>query len=196
MSSSKVFLKLFGGHVAKVKAAKRKFVDWDSIEPLYRSGAMSNYEICGQYEIDHANSQVWKKTVAESAIRKQSRTKNWKKTLAEKVKKQIKENLVRSEVRSANQNLSDTEIVEKAAEVGSNIVLRHRKEIAALMVQEGNLLKALGIDIDKDTLKDRTIILKNITDIRSKRIALERQAHSLNDSSSAEQSFEDWLNES
>jgi len=179
---------------------KRKFVDWDSIEPLYRAGAMSNYEICGQYEIDHANSQVWKKTVAESAIRKQSRIKNWQKTLAEKVKKQIKENLVRSEVRSANQNLSDTEIVEKAAEVGSNIVLRHRKEIFILEQHETAFLKELELlgeqenPLLKSTLKDRTIILKNISDVRAKRITLERQAHSI-DGEDEKEGYEERLRE-
>lgn len=166
--------------------AKRKYVDWDSIEPLYRQGHLSNYEICRQYAADHVNSQTWKITVAEAAIRKQAKAKGWEKDLAGKVRRQVKENVVRSQVRNANQNQkrSDQEIVDQAAEAGSNVVLRHQREITSLSEVEGNLLEELRNEKDdKTSLKDKSIILKNIAHVRAQRIALERQAHNLDDDS-------------
>jgi hypothetical protein len=54
-----------------------------------------------------------------------------KKNLAGKVQARVKEKLVTGLVTS--KKLSDEEIVEKAAEAGSNIVVLHRKEIQALV---------------------------------------------------------------
>lgn len=50
-------------------------------------------------------------------------------------------------VRGSNQNatgLSDNEIIDKAAEVGSGVILRHRKEIKALLELEESFLIELG----------------------------------------------------
>ena len=176
---------------------KRKLIDWDSVEPLFRAGSLSNCDICRRYAADHVNSQVWKITVAESAIRKQAKLKNWQKNLADKVKNQIKENLVRNEVRGSHQKLSDNEIVEKVAEAGSNVVIRHRKEIVALLKHEDELLTELagnpkklylstfqGTIIEKKvglTVTEKSITLKNLAAVRAQRITLERQAHSLDD---------------
>jgi hypothetical protein len=174
-----VILDALGPVVARYNMAKRKYIDWDSIEPIYREGNLSNCDICRQYESDHTNSQTYRITVTETAIRKQAKVKNWKKNLAGKVKTQIEENLVRDEVRDSNQKLSDSEIINKAAQSGSNIILRHRREIFELARYEHNLLIDLGLNEDEDTLKDRSIILKNITDTMVKRINLERQANNL-----------------
>lgn len=166
--------------------AKRKYIDWDSIEPLYRAGSLSNCDICRQYEADHKNSQTWRLTVSEAAIRKHAKAKGWKKNLAQKVKEQVRENLVRSEVRDSNQShqgQSDQEIIEQAAEAGSGVVLRHRKEINSLATVESKLLLELETlpKAGKVTLKDKSIILKNITHVRAQRIVLERQAYNLDD---------------
>lgn len=180
--------------------AKRKFIDWDSIEPLYRAGSMSNYEICRQYEADHKNSQVWKRTVAESAIRKRAKDKKWQKNIANEVKKQIREKLVRNQVRSAHQDNeggSDQELIDHAADAGVNIVLRHRAEILELLEHEKALLEELkdspqksymanyqGEIISQDvglTVKEKSATLKDLAAIRAQRIALERQAHNLED---------------
>ena len=163
--------------MGKVKV-KRKFVDWDSIEPLYRAGVLPLSGICRQYAVDHANSQVWKTQVTHGAICQKVKQKKWTKNLADKVKKRIQEKLLTGRLTGNDKKLSDTEIVEKAADVGSNVVLRHRKEIVVLEEYETDLLADLKAS-EGDSLKDRTIILKNITDTRAKRIALERQAYSL-----------------
>ncbi|WP_022667905.1 hypothetical protein [Desulfospira joergensenii] len=176
----------------------RKLIDWDSIKPLYRLGTLSNYQICEQYEQDHKNSQTWKKTVTEAAIRKHAKIKKWKKNLAGKVKKEIQEKLVRTEVRTANQdNLSDDEIIENAAEAGSQVIFRHRKEIRCLIELENKFLLELGTDPTKLhfatyqgdifseecdlTVSEKAATLKNLTEVRAKRIALERQAYNLDE---------------
>jgi hypothetical protein len=183
--------------------AKRKLVDWDSIEPLFKL-EMNNCDICRQYEADHVHSQVWKLTVAESAIRKKAKENGWKKNLAPQVKQQIKEHLVRDEVRDNDddshqpkEGLSDNEIVDRAAKSGSSVILRHRKEIVALLELEDELLDELkdkpmksyvgnyqGDIITKEfslTVTEKSTALKNLAAVRAQRITLERQAHNLDD---------------
>lgn len=182
------------------KKTKRLLIDWDSVEPLFRLGALSNCAICRQYEADHKNSQTWKPTVAESAIRKQAKAKGWKKNLAGKVQKEIKERLVRFGMRDTGQcapNLSDKEIIDQAAEIGSNVLLRHRIEIKALLELEEAFLIELGgtpqrgqfasfqgdissIEVDL-TLPEKVKTLKDLAAVRAQRIALERQAFNIKD---------------
>jgi len=159
--------------------AKRKRINWDFIEPLYRMGGLSNCEIVQQYKACHKNSDEWKGTVSEGAIRKQAKLKVWEKNLAGRVSEQIKEKLVRAEVRDSN--LDDDGIVNAASETGANVVLRHRDEIAALSATEANLLLELDGLTDDTSLKDKTICLKNIAHVRAQRIALERQTFNIDD---------------
>lgn len=181
--------------------AKRKFIDWDSIEPLYRAGAMSLNDICRQYEADHVNSQVWKTTVTHAAIIKKAKDKKWTKNLVSKVSERIQEKLVTSLVTGCNQDrpLSDQDIIERAAEVGSQVVFRHRDEIKALLAHEQRLLVMLeggpkklylstfqGKILEKEvslTVKEQSATLKDLAAVRAQRIVLERQAHNLDDTS-------------
>ena len=108
-----------------IVSKKRNFIDWDSIEPLYKLGILSNYDICRQYAEDHKHSQVWKINATEGAIRHRAKLKGWHKNIADKVQKQIKENLLRKDLRSAKL-LSDEEIIDDAADAGASIVVLHR----------------------------------------------------------------------
>jgi hypothetical protein len=180
-------------------AEKRKYVDWDSIEQLYRAGTLSLSEICAQYEADHINSQVWKTTVTHVAIIKRAREKKWTRDLAGKVQTRVKEKLVTGLVTSKRK--SDEEYVETAAEAGVNVVLRHQREIAALLDHENRLLDELekgakklyvanyqGEIITKEmelTVKEKSATLKDLAAVRAQRVALERQAHNLDDSDTA-----------
>ncbi len=178
---------------------KRKLIDWDSVEPLYRAGSLSLSGICAQYEADHINSQVWKTTVTHAAIIKKAKAKGWTRNLASKVKERVKEKLVTGLVTGCNQEskLSDNDIIERAAEAGSQVVVRHRKEIKALLQHEDDLLKELtdgptklylstfqGQILEKEvelTLKEKSATLKDLAAVRAQRIALEREAHDLDD---------------
>lgn len=184
---------------------KRKFIDWDSIEPLYRAGQLSLNGICAQYAEDHKNSQTWKKTITHGAIVKKAKAKGWSRNLAGKVKERVKEKLVTSLVTGCDKGKSggsDEEIIERAAEAGSNVVLRHRVEINALLEHENALLQELidrpkklymanyqGKIISKEielTIKERSATLKDLASVRAQRIALERQAHNLDDNPEGE----------
>jgi len=176
---------------------KRKFVDWDSIEPLYRNGAMSLNDICNQYAADHQNSTVWKTEVKHNTICEYAKRKKWAKNLATKVKERIQEKLTTGLTTSCRQagGGSDEEIIERASDSGVNIVLRHRDEIFELQAHEQRLLKSLqdgpkklylanyqGQIIEKEydvTLNENSVTLKNLAAVRAQRIALERQAYSL-----------------
>ena len=192
--------------------AKRKYIDWDSVEPLYRAGSLSIHKICDQYEADHVNSQVWKKTIHHTAIIKKAKQLGWTRNLAKKVKDRIKEKLVTSLVTSGEQNksLSDNDIIEQAAEVGSNVVLRHRKEIFDLLKYEADFLKELsekpkklylstfqGVILEKEvglTVTEKSVTLKNLAAVRAQRITLERQAHSI-DTDDEKEDYEERLRE-
>lgn len=191
------FLLVFRQGGEKIVVAKRKLIDWDSVEPLYRAGSLSLSGICAQYMADHINSQVWKQTVTHAAILKKAKAKGWTRNLAGKVQKRIKEKLVTELVTSCNQGkISDDDMVELAAEAGSKIVLRHRGEIASLIEHEERLLEELKTakklfitqyqgDVVKEevdmTVKEKSACLKDLAAVRAQRIALERQAHNLGD---------------
>lgn len=190
--------------------AERKFIDWESIEPLYRAGNLSNCEICKQYAEDHKHSQTYRTTVTEGAIRHRAKIKGWQRNIADKVQKQVKENVLRSQLRITNQDVegaSDQEIIEKVAEAGANVIIRHQKEIAALLEHEERLLEELannakklyvanfqGEIITKElslTVKEKAATLKDLTTVRAQRVALERQAHNLDtdDKGTGEEEF-------
>ncbi len=180
--------------------AKRKLIDWDSVEPLFKLGSLSNYQICAQYAEDHKHSQVWKTEITEGSIRARAKSKGWKKNIAAKVQKEIKEKVLRNDLRNDSDlrkqnNLSDKDIIDQAAEIGSGVILRHRKEIKALLEFEEAFLIELGatpkrgqfasfqgdissIEVDL-TLPEKVKTLKDLTAVRAQRIALERQAFNI-----------------
>lgn len=119
----------------------RKVVDWDSIEPLYRAGTMSLNDICNQYEADHINSQVWKRTVTHVAIVKKAKAKKWTKNLAAKVSARVKERLVTSEVTVCNQ--SESEQVEQAADGPVKVGLGQRARTERLLQIQDELAEEL-----------------------------------------------------
>ncbi|MBU0973511.1 MAG: hypothetical protein KKC20_22920 [Proteobacteria bacterium] len=81
--------------------------------------------------------------------------------------------------------MSDSEIIEQAAEAGSQIVLRHQREIAALIAHEETLLLELetakklfitqypggivkeAVDM---TVKEQSSTLKDLAAVRAQRI--------------------------
>lgn len=118
-----MFILLWGFLLAKAPV-RRKFVDWDSIEPLYRAGGMSLNDICNQYAADHINSQVWKKDVTHSTISKYAKDHKWTKNLATKVKDRIQEKLTTGLITGCGQ--SDEEVIEAAAREPVEVALGQR----------------------------------------------------------------------
>lgn len=190
------------------KKPKRKLIDWDSVEPLFKLGTLSNCAVCRQYEADHIHTQTWKTTVSEKAIRNQAKLKGWQRNLAGKVKKQVNENLIRASIRDSDkESFTDQQFIDQAAEIGTGVLLRHRKEIKALLELEEAFLIELGgtptrgqfasfqgdissIQVDL-TLLEKVKTLKDLAAVRAQRIALERQAFNIKDDTEPDTAAED-----
>jgi len=182
--------------IKKKPSRKLKLVDWDSVHNLYRLGTMSLQAIAEQYNADHVNSEAWKKTVTKAGVQKEAGLKKWRKNLADKVQERVKENLVYEGVDIVYQKNDET-IVEHAAENTTKVIVRHRDEIKALLEHEERLLKELETGSGKVhvsnyqgvitltnldlTVKEKSATLKDLAAVRAQRIALERQAHNIND---------------
>jgi len=129
--------------------AKRKFIDWDSIKPLWCSG-MSNCEISRQYAADHVHSQTYRQTVTEAAIRKQAKAKKWQRNIANKVKDRVREKLVRSEVRTSNKKgMSEDELIEAAAEKPVAVRMLQRGRAQELAQTGDDLQQGINYQLDK-----------------------------------------------
>lgn len=93
--------------------------DWEAIERAYRAGALSIRTIAERNGI------------SDTAIRKKAKASGWARDLSEQVRKEVRNKLVRGEVRDeqcANPE-RDAEIVEEAAEEGARVVRSHRRDI-------------------------------------------------------------------
>jgi len=139
---------------------KRKFVDWGSIEPLYRAGQMSLNDICCQYAFDHQNSSVWKLDVTHSTICKYAKDKKWSKNLANKVKDRIQEKLTTGLTTGCGQN--DESVIESASEEPVKIAIGQRARTQRLLNDQDNL--ALELRENKENL-DVVIRVKAFKDI-------------------------------
>lgn len=96
-----------------------KLPDWEAIERAYRAGALSIRTIAERNGI------------SDTAIRKKAKASGWARDLSEQVRKEVRNKLVRGEVREdqcANPE-RDAEIVEEAAEEGARVVRSHRRDI-------------------------------------------------------------------
>jgi len=93
--------------------------DWEAIERAFRAGALSIRTIAER------------NGVSDTAIRKKAKAAGWKRDLSEQVRKEVRNKLVRGEVREdqcANPE-RDAEIIEEAAEEGATVVRSHRRDI-------------------------------------------------------------------
>lgn len=159
--------------------AKRKYIDWDSVEPLYRAGLLSLSEICTQYGADHQHSQVWKITVTHVAIIKRARAKGWKRNLVDKVHKKIQEQLVTGSVTSCN--LSEAEIIEQAAEAPVLVAKGQRARTQKALEYSDQLLLLLQEKEDLDPVikikafKDLAVTIKSLQDQQAEQYKLNDQ---------------------
>lgn len=183
-----------------------KRVDWSFVKPLYVAGGLSNREIANQYNDAHTDQNEWKETITEAAIRKQSKSKGWKKSLADRVKRQVREKMVRGEfangktANNANQEEIDDQIVDQAAETMIQVINLHRKDIEALKELEADLIKRLRDDEDqvvigwfqgeanehivKLGLDQRSKVFQRLVSAVGRRIQLERLAWGIDDKNS------------
>ena len=108
--------------------------DWEAIERDYRSGQFTDREIGQKYSISH------------TAIQKRAKRDGWQKDLAGAVKAATNARLIEAEVAKvasqevakrvakqvANAIPATVEVVAAAAQVNSDVILRHRADIGTL----------------------------------------------------------------
>jgi hypothetical protein len=172
-------------------ANKKNKPDWIALYEEYRTGQFSNVVLGKKYGVN------------ESAIRKRAQKESWEKDLIVEVQRRVREKLVRGEgeqkgeTRRTPSVRDDEEIVEEASQRGVEVINSHRKDIAKLrtiaqtllgeleqnqkqsiVVGKGEDKKVIEIEL---SLKEKSEILRNISQAAAKYIPLERQAFNLND---------------
>ena len=102
---------------------KRK-IDWSAIEQEYRTGQLSIRQIGRTYD------------VSEAAVRKRAKSEGWQRDLSEAVRREVRNQLVRSEVRTPHAredgeplDEEDEKAVETAAARAVDVITRHRTAI-------------------------------------------------------------------
>ncbi len=96
--------------------ADKPRTDWEAIEREYRAGQLSVREIARKVGL------------TEGAIRKRAKAEGWERVLADKVRRAVREKLVRADGTQA-QRTSDADVIEAAAETGRQVVVLHRRDI-------------------------------------------------------------------
>lgn len=155
---------------------KRKQADWEAIEREYRAGQLSVSEIARQHGI------------TEGAIRKKSKALGWERALAAKVRKAVREKLVRADG-TKDQRASDKDIVDGASKRGFEVITSHRRDLQQLHGLKRVLMDRLATVLeggdpgglclgDKETPGD---LLEKLSRVTARLIPLERQAHNLDE---------------
>jgi len=173
--------------------------DWEAIEREYRAGQLSIREIARQHDC------------SDGAIRKRAKKCGWEQDLSKKVAEKVRNELVRSSVRTNNAE-TDKEIIDAAAATAVELVRSHRRDISKLSALEQKLIDELGDEENPPTklyiaqyqgktvekvvgitVTERASALQALAGVQHKRIQLERQAFNLDDAGGGERSHEDAL---
>jgi predicted transcriptional regulator len=180
-------------------------VDWEAVEPLFRAGVRSIREIAKQF------------CITESAIRQHAKKYGWTRELSDRVRKEVREKLLRSEAAQNAAQVSDAQVVEAASLAGFQVVQSHRtdinrlRQLAADMITDltecrekyDKIEEAICEDTKDDvtlarrsmmrkavSLHSRSGILLNLSTAISKMVTLERIAWNLNDTAPSENPLE------
>lgn len=159
--------------------------DWECVEREFRAGKLSIREIargCG---------------VSDTAIRKKAKREGWMRDLSAKIDEEVRNKLVRAEVRKEKNLATEREIIEAAAGRSIEILTIQRADIEALRVHEERLLEMLANNPTKLfiaqyqggivesvvglTVTEQAATLSTLASVRERRINLERQAYNIND---------------
>lgn len=158
--------------------AERKQIDWEKVEAEYRAGTISLREIGRQHGC------------TDTAIRKRAKAEGWSRDLSEKINKEVRSKLVRTEVRTPDK-ATEKEIIEAVATRSTEIIVSERKDLEALRAQENKLMEELSgeptklyITQYKGEIFEKTVglnvtekasALQALANVRARRIELERK---------------------
>jgi len=159
-------MKKKGNNVKRKLSPKKTNVDWEAIEVAYRAGLLSVREIAGRHKISH------------TAINKKAKKNGWQRDLSAKVKKAVSTKLVSG---SVSTSVGEQEVIERAATEAAKVVTSHRKNISRQRKIVNTLLEELETNEEELKLKEKSEIVRNLTNAAAKYIPLERTAWSLDD---------------
>lgn len=166
-------------------APQPKEADWEAIEAAYRANVMSIRAIAAAHG------------VSDTAIRKRAAAEGWQRDLAEKVRRAVREEIVRKDgSQDSSQNGSQNErprtipddvIVDAATRLGVDIVLSHRRDITQLNALKRMLADRLGQVMrgeqpDGPCLgfkENPSDMLTKLAQVTARLVPLERLAHNL-----------------
>lgn len=150
---------------------KRASIDWEAVEREFRAGQLSVREIGRQFGVSHVT------------IVRRAKDKGWTQDLAEKVRKEATNRLATSDATTSR--AGTRQAVEEAAARVVQIVREQRVKIGRGMKLADALFGELEADIEA-SLKDKSIILGNLSGALKTFIGLERQAFNLGDGPSGD----------
>ena len=166
--------------------AKRKYIDWDSIEPLYRAGAMSLNDICNQYAADHQNSTVWKTEVRHQSISQKAKEKKWAKNIADKVKSRVQEKLTANLTASCKQ--TEEEMIETASAGPVRVAFGQRARTHRLLKDQDDLAAEMRENRENLDVLARVRGFKDISAAVKSHHADQAEQYKLNDTPSDDKS--------
>lgn len=151
--------------------------DWAAIEEQYRAGQLSVNAIANQHGC------------TEGAIRKRAKQHGWERDLSDKVRREVRTQLVRTAIRT---DATDEEIIKAAASTGAEVINKHRNLIARTGALAESMLIELENPIEDMELSKRAVTLRTLGDTVQRVVTMERQAYNL-DEEASEESLEDRL---
>lgn len=122
------------GKGAGIAAPRTRRTDWEAVERDFRTGNFTQRELAEKYGVSHA------------AVGKQARENGWQKDLGEEIRRatnsRLVQELVSSEVAKGCQAVANTVLI--AAEVNTQVILGHRRDVAATRQVAADLLEELS----------------------------------------------------
>ncbi len=182
--------------MTKEQNTKNQRYDWQAIRREYRTGQLSDTELCRRYGC------------SRNTLYKRIRKEKWTRDLSDDVRKEAKAKMVKADAEVAKglqgevtpeAYKGDQSEVELAAETRVLVLRQHRKHISDLVERQKIIAEkfdhiAQGI-ADLQEISSAQSILETMSRIQARIIPLERQAFNLDDDQSGGSTIEDFLNE-
>lgn len=148
-------------------STKTKTPDWEAIERDYTEGKLSVREISRRHQ------------VAESSVRSRAKIDKWSRVLDDKVLRAAKFVAAATDPRTGEQAAhGEAAVVASAAQRTAAIIVAHRSDLTELRELEAKLIRQVKTDTALATT-DRARVVKQLGDVRCKRILIERQVWGL-----------------
>jgi hypothetical protein len=167
------------GRPAKVIIANPP-INWDFVRPLYRSGLLSNVEICRQYGEAHRVSDTWSKTVTESGIRRKAKADKWQRDLDEVVKEKTRQRILFQDIPDYEDKFAD-ELTDQAAEIKALVDKKIKHTANELQKIYEDLIHELAENTLNYDLYDRVMMFEKATTTFVKIAKELRTAYNLDD---------------